>query len=81
VEVYLPPLQVNSQGTAVNSTAFTYKHLWSGEEYVPGQTVTVDAPWGKPGVFMRWPVTEKEGLQLQQLWEFVVAENATTLEA
>ncbi|EEY55406.1 glycosyl hydrolase, putative [Phytophthora infestans T30-4] len=69
----------DSQGTTVNSTAFAYKHLWSGEEFAPGQTVRVDASWGKPGVFMRWPVTEKEGLQLQQLWEFVVAENATAL--
>ncbi|KAG7384865.1 hypothetical protein PHYPSEUDO_002180 [Phytophthora pseudosyringae] len=31
VEVYLPPLQVDSQGAAVSSTAFTYKHLWSGD--------------------------------------------------
>ncbi|KAE9300845.1 hypothetical protein PR003_g22662 [Phytophthora rubi] len=59
VEVYLPPLQVDSQGSAVNSSALTYRHLWSGDEYAPGQTVTVDAPWGKPGVFMRWPVTEQ----------------------
>ncbi|KAG6578296.1 putative glycosyl hydrolase [Phytophthora cinnamomi] len=81
VEVYLPPVQVDSQGSAVNASAFTYKHLWSGDEFAPGQTVTVDAPWGKPGVFMRWPVTEQEGLLLQPLWEFVVAENATTLEA
>ncbi|KAF4144153.1 putative glycoside hydrolase family 31 [Phytophthora infestans] len=79
VYMYLPLLQVDSQGTTVNSTAFAYKHLWSGEEFAPGQTVRVDASWGKPGVFMRWPVTEKEGLQLQQLWEFVVAENATAL--
>ncbi|KAF4038230.1 putative alpha-glucosidase protein [Phytophthora infestans] len=79
VYMYLPLLQVDSQGTTVNSTAFAYKHLWSGEEFAPGQTVRVDASWGKPGVFMRWPVTEKEGLQLQQLWEFGVAENATAL--
>ncbi|GMF30533.1 unnamed protein product [Phytophthora lilii] len=81
VEVYLPPLQVDSQGAAVNSTAFTYKHLWSGVEYAAGQTVTVAAPWGQPGVFVRWPVTAAEGLQLQQLWEFVVAESATVLVA
>ncbi|RLN62854.1 hypothetical protein BBP00_00004492 [Phytophthora kernoviae] len=81
VEVYLPPIQVDSKGTAVNESSYTYRHVWSGDEYAPGQTVTVDAPWGKPGVFMRWPVTEQEGLQLQQLWEFVIAENTTVLAA
>ncbi|KAE9184798.1 hypothetical protein PF004_g23543 [Phytophthora fragariae] len=67
------------EALAPRSTHQPSRHLWSGDEYAPGQTVTVDAPWGKPGVFMRWPVTEQEGLQ--PLWQFVVAENATVLEA
>lgn len=48
VEVYLPPIQVDSKGSAVNSSAFTFRDLWTGNEYAPGQTVTVDAPGASP---------------------------------
>ncbi|RLN79635.1 hypothetical protein BBJ28_00019996, partial [Nothophytophthora sp. Chile5] len=79
LEVYLPPIEVDSHGAAVNCTDIKYKHLWSGEEFAPGQTVTVASPWGQPGVFVRCPVTGEEELQLQGLWDFVASENATVL--
>ncbi|KAG7375673.1 hypothetical protein PHYPSEUDO_000287 [Phytophthora pseudosyringae] len=81
LEVYLPPIELNSHGDRINDTAIQYKHLWSGEKFEPGQVVTVDSPWGQPGVFVRWPVTEEEETQLQELWDFVESEKTTVLEA
>ncbi|RLN53348.1 hypothetical protein BBJ29_008859 [Phytophthora kernoviae] len=80
--VYLPPLELDSHRVRLdNSTSPRYKHLWTSEEFEPGQTVTVDSPWGQPGVFVRWPVTEEEQVHLQGLWDFVEAEKATVLTA
>ncbi|KAG7377623.1 hypothetical protein PHYBOEH_000753 [Phytophthora boehmeriae] len=80
LDVYLPPLELDSHGVH-HTTSPRYKHLWTGEEFEPGQTVTVDSPWGQPGVFVRWPVTEDEQEQLQKLWNFVEEEKATVLTA
>ncbi|KAL4146219.1 hypothetical protein PRNP1_012089 [Phytophthora ramorum] len=81
LEVYLPPIELDSNGTRINGTSITYKHLWSGKEFETGQTVTVDSPWGQPGVFVRWPATAEEEAQLQELWNFVESEKTTVLTA
>ncbi|KAG3139023.1 hypothetical protein PC128_g25448 [Phytophthora cactorum] len=81
LEVYLPPIELNSEGQRLNGSSIRYKHLWSGQEFESGQTVTVDSPWGQPGVFVRWPTTNEEDTQLQDLWDFVEAEKTTVLTA
>ncbi|KAF2136644.1 glycoside hydrolase family 31 protein, partial [Aplosporella prunicola CBS 121167] len=78
VEVYLPHFQIDSEGRAVPGET-KYRHLWSGEEYAPGQSVVVDAPWGRPGVFVRWPLKESEEETLKGLFEFVEKERETVL--
>ncbi|ETO77191.1 hypothetical protein, variant 3 [Phytophthora nicotianae P1976] len=81
LDVYLPPIEINSEGHRVIGSGIRYKHLWSGEEFEPGQTVTVDTPWGQPGVFVRWPTSGEEESQLQDLWTFVETEKSTVLTA
>ncbi|OMP84794.1 Alpha-glucosidase yihQ [Diplodia seriata] len=78
--VYLPRLQVDSEGAAVDG-GVRYKHLWTGELFEPGKTVVVDAPWGKPGVFVRWPLKDGEDELLKGLFDFVRKENGTVLTA
>lgn len=79
--VYLPRIEIDSDGAVVDKAAAQYKHLWSGELFEAGNTVVVDAPWGKPGVFVRWPLKEGEAELLQGLWDFVKKENGTVLTA
>ncbi|EOD52351.1 putative alpha-glucosidase protein [Neofusicoccum parvum UCRNP2] len=79
--VYLPRIEVGSDGASVDQAAVQYKHLWTGELFEPGKTVVVDAPWGKPGVFVRWPLKDGEEELLQGLWDFVKKENGTVLTA
>ncbi|EKG13832.1 Glycoside hydrolase family 31 [Macrophomina phaseolina MS6] len=79
LEVYLPRIEVGSDGQAVEGAQ--YKHLWTGQLFEPGETVTVDAPWGKPGIFVRWPLKDGEDEALQGLWDFVKKENGTALTA
>ncbi|KAK0638289.1 Sulfoquinovosidase [Lasiodiplodia hormozganensis] len=77
--VYLPQIEIDSEGAAVDGVQ--YKHLWTGELFEPGKTVVVDAPWGKPGVFVRWPLKDGEQELLQGLFDFVKKENGTVLTA
>ena len=67
VEVVLPKIQGQ------------FMHLWSGQYYAPGQNVTVAAPYGKPGVFIRYPLSANESSQLSGIFEFAKAENGTVL--
>ncbi|KAF2083565.1 glycoside hydrolase family 31 protein [Saccharata proteae CBS 121410] len=69
LDVYLPRIG----GGAV------YKHLWTGRIYEGGRNVSVETPWGKPGVFVRWPLSEREEVLLEGLFEFVRRENGTVL--
>ncbi|OJD35246.1 alpha-glucosidase [Diplodia corticola] len=78
--VYLPRVEIDSEGTAVDG-GVRYQHLWTGELFEPGKTVVVDAPWGKPGVFVRWPLKDGEKELLQGLFDFVKKENGTVLTA
>ncbi|KAF4304727.1 putative alpha-glucosidase protein [Botryosphaeria dothidea] len=80
VEVYLPRIEVGSDGVAVGGDV-GYKHLWSGQLFAPGETAAVDAPWGKIPVFVRWPLKEGEEKLLQGLCDFVKKENGTVLAA
>ncbi|UNI24627.1 hypothetical protein JDV02_010361 [Purpureocillium takamizusanense] len=65
VEVYLP-------GSSVD----TYTHVWSGARFSGGVDVTVDAPWGKPAVFV---VNDAVTPGLSDLMDFVRKENATII--
>lgn len=67
VSVYLP--KISGQ----------YQHLWSGRKYKPGQTVTVEAPYGKLGVFLRLPLRGDEAKLLADLFKFVKEEKDTVL--
>ncbi|MGH8335643.1 MAG: alpha-glucosidase, partial [Gammaproteobacteria bacterium] len=42
-----------SKWTAYLPSDEQWQHLWSGERYVGGQSVTVAAPLGQPPVFIR----------------------------
>ncbi|RAK77536.1 alpha-glucosidase [Aspergillus fijiensis CBS 313.89] len=67
VEVYLPAGDVRGR---------SYLHVWSGVKYRAGQTVTVQAPLGKPAVFV---VDGARSAELDVFWEFVRRENGTVL--
>lgn len=67
LEVYLPAVEGN------------YMHLWSMRLYSAGQNVTVAAPYGKPGVFMRWPLEGDEPQLLKDLLAFARKEKDTVL--
>ncbi|KAF4031278.1 Glycosyl hydrolases family 31 [Phytophthora infestans] len=41
LEVYLPPIEINSDGRSLDGSSIRYKHLWSGEVLEAGQMVTV----------------------------------------
>ncbi|KAG9770941.1 hypothetical protein KCU88_g6494, partial [Aureobasidium melanogenum] len=56
-----------------------FLHLWTGQTYQPGQNVTVPAPYGKPGVFLRQPLSAAEAGMLSDLIAFAKAENGTSL--
>lgn len=56
-----------------------YQHLWSGKRYKSGQNVTVEAPYGKLGVFIRQPLHREEAKLLANLFEFVKKEKDTVL--
>lgn len=54
----------------------TYTHVWTGETYTAGQTVTVAAPYGKPAVFV---VDGAETRELGAFVDFVRKENGTRI--
>lgn len=56
-----------------------YVHLWSQQQYGAGETVTVAAPYGKPAVFVRYPLQDDEKDLLAGLFEFARCQNGTTL--
>ncbi|KAE8381474.1 glycosyl hydrolases family 31-domain-containing protein [Aspergillus bertholletiae] len=66
LNVYLP-------GTDRNRT---YTHVWSGTTYHAGQTVRVDAPYGKPAVFV---VNRAHSPELDVFLNFVRKENGTVI--
>ncbi|RAQ67278.1 alpha-glucosidase [Aspergillus flavus] len=66
LNVYLP-------GTDRNRT---YTHVWSGQTYHAGQTVRVDAPYGKPAVFV---VNHAHSPELNVFLDFVRKENGTVI--
>ncbi|KAK7513708.1 glycosyl hydrolases family 31-domain-containing protein [Phyllosticta citriasiana] len=78
--VQLPEVELNSEGAPVESD-IRFKHLWTGALYKPGQVVVLDAPWGKPGVFVRWPLADGEQSLLKGLFDFATKENSTKLVA
>lgn len=57
-----------------------YTHLWTGKTYCPGETVTVPAPYGKPGIFLRQPLQGTEKGLLQSLQEFANLEKDKVLK-
>ncbi|KIY04147.1 uncharacterized protein Z520_00839 [Fonsecaea multimorphosa CBS 102226] len=69
--------KVRLQLPKVNATGLT--HLWTGQIYQPGQNVTVHAPYGKPAVFLRQPLSSQEGILLRELMNFAGEENGTSL--
>ena len=56
-----------------------YVHLWTNETYEGGRNVTVETPFGKPAVFVRWPLRGEEAQLLAGLFDFVRRENGTDL--
>ncbi|KAK5132155.1 hypothetical protein LTR08_000312 [Meristemomyces frigidus] len=54
----------------------TFTHVWSGVVYAGGQQVTVDAPFGKPAVFI---VDGARTPELETFLQFVRAENQTAI--
>ncbi|KAK8250821.1 glycosyl hydrolases family 31-domain-containing protein [Phyllosticta capitalensis] len=78
--IQLPEVDLDSEGEPVNSSV-QFKNLWTGALYKPGQAVTLDTPWGKPGVLLRWPLAKGEGVLLQSLFDFAARENSTKLAA
>ena len=65
VRVYLPGI-----------ARHTYMHVWSGRTYQGGSTVEVDAPYGKPAVFV---VDGARMAELDTFLDFVRQENGTVL--
>jgi alpha-glucosidase (family GH31 glycosyl hydrolase) len=65
LRVYLP-------GSSVDA----YTHVWSDVTFQGGSTVTVDAPFGKPALFLVNHTTRPE---LQGLMDFVGRERNTTI--
>ncbi|KAJ6439434.1 aromatic prenyltransferase [Purpureocillium lavendulum] len=63
VKVYLP-----------GSTKDSYTHVWSGVTFAGGDDATVEAPWGKPAVFV---VNHAATPELSSLMDFVRKENGT----
>ncbi|GJN74019.1 hypothetical protein PLICBS_008103 [Purpureocillium lilacinum] len=66
VKVYLP-----------GSFKDSYTHIWSGATFSGGVDVTVDAPWGKPAVFV---VNHAATTGLSNLMDFVRKENDTVIK-
>lgn len=54
-----------------------YVHVWTGMKFAGGQTITVEAPYGKPAVFI---VGGKWMPELESFLDFVKKENGTTLQ-
>ncbi|KAF1988468.1 glycoside hydrolase family 31 protein [Aulographum hederae CBS 113979] len=69
LDVYLPDI----------GPGYVYTHVWSGETFYGGSNVTVDAPYGKPGVFLRTPLSAEETEALSGFMEFVEQEKGATL--
>ena len=67
VTVYLP---------ADESGNRTYEHVWTGTTYTGGQDVTIQAPYGKPAVFL---VNGARTPELQPFLDFLKRENGTIL--
>lgn len=55
----------------------SYTHVWSGESFRGGKTVTVDAAYGKPPIFV---VNDAKNAKLDALMEFVAKEKDTVVE-
>jgi alpha-glucosidase (family GH31 glycosyl hydrolase) len=73
VEVYLP----NAKDQSNSSATASYTHVWSGETYDGGQTVTVPAPYGQPAVFVVDNATSSE---LNVFLDFVSKEKDTVID-
>lgn len=57
----------------------SYMHLWSHRLFSAGQNISVPAPYGKPGVFLRWPLNGIELELLQGLFDFACKEKDAVL--
>ena len=55
----------------------SYRHVWSGKTYHGGQTVKVEAPYGKPAVFV---VNGAKNPNLDRFLEFVRQEKDTVVK-